>query len=382
MGIFEIFKAKKPEVEKQKIKFSDLKSFIQKKDSEIQIRKDNFDKLVEKELSVFIENLNENLKNLRKVDLENKKIEERVKLIVKENLNHYIHHLELLIEKLSDKNEAMDVDKINKLIFDFEKKAHMHYEKATFLIGKEMEAVKNSISEFFKNLKQIINENNVFLEEQKIIAYSQKKLKQTEDNEKSKKEIEENVKETERKTDSVNGNMIDASKELQKLRNSEEYSQETEKNYEFERKIKDFEKEIIKIKQFIDFKKLSGIFHSDEKKMKIIKHHQDNFAEFIEKDDSLLKLMEEADISDPVITQKIYDLVFMKKEISTKPEKAIENRIKEKETELKRLESDKQILEEEMQREQKKIEKLNENDREILDSVKNELIKINVEVVE
>ena len=92
-----------------------------------------------------------------------------------------------------------------------------------------------------------------------------------------------------------------------------------------------------KLREAIDFKTLASIFHSDEKKMRLIKEHQNDFLESIEKDngETLINLLIESDL-DQHIQEKVKNLLEIKKQSEKEINRVEEKKIKDLENEIKR----------------------------------------------
>lgn len=383
MGIFDIFKTKKQEPEKQKINLDGIASFIDSEKQKTDAQEENFLKIINSRILQLIKDLSENTEVLRKINLDNKKVEDKVKLVVKENLNYYIHHLELLIEslkQLDQKQSSLLIARINKILFDFEKRSNMNFQKATFLIGKELEAVKKTIDFFFKDLKQIISENKELLEKQKTLSSITSNLNEIEENNAIKAGILDNIEHMEKKLSDLDSLKKDNEKLLEKTRKSSEYREEIKKEKEIEDKKDELKKQIFRLKESVDFKQLTSIFHSNEKKMRQIKDYQDNFLESLE-NNKLIELLKEAELDFSFLQDKMPGILELKKQAEITIHKTQENKIRDLENEITRINSDFVILKEEKQREIKKQERIEEAKNNLINSLRNELIKMNIDLI-
>ena len=152
MGIFDFFR-KKPEAKIEKIKIKELDAHIcslrkEKKASE----KSLFDSIKES-LEIFTSELDSKNNVLKNISLNEKKADERAKFIIRENLSHYIENLDKLVKELKElesRDLASLIKDIDSLFIGFEQKSRLNFEKATFLIGRELGDVKDSINSFIR----------------------------------------------------------------------------------------------------------------------------------------------------------------------------------------------------------------------------------------
>ena len=137
--------------------------------------------MIKDRTATVLEELNEKIKVLEIIDVDSIKAEDRIKLIVNENLNNYLGHIGKFVDYLSDlKEEEFEkmVYKINNIFADFNKKSYMSYQKATILIGKEMATTKESTIGLSKYFEKLFNENKDLLNLPKSISFIRLKLNQ------------------------------------------------------------------------------------------------------------------------------------------------------------------------------------------------------------
>src|SRR3989344_1099920 len=198
MRLFDFLKSKKTETKPIiDVQLKDLERTIKEKKKELSIKEEEILNQVKNKTKLLIKDLEEKSIKLENIDLNQKKTEERVKLIVKENLFYFLSNLKKLINNINnlETNELSKfIEELNKKFFDFEKKSLINYEKATFLIGKELGDVKDSISNFFKNLNGDLNENKELFDNLKTINICEEKLKKIKELDSRKNEIKNNIK--------------------------------------------------------------------------------------------------------------------------------------------------------------------------------------------
>ena len=159
MGFFDFLKRfTQPEPEQvQEIKFKDIEKYV--KDQLHEHEKEKHDIMLEIKirLSKLVQELEAHSRLLKNINLDERKVEDRVRFIVKENLNYYISHIEKLIKNLKELEQSETIIKqIEPIFHDFEKRSSINFQKSTFLVGKELEDVVKSISSFFTDFKKTI----------------------------------------------------------------------------------------------------------------------------------------------------------------------------------------------------------------------------------
>jgi len=382
MGLWDWFRKKKEvEISSEKVKAEELENWLKNKKSEIENQETSFLKSVEQRIVQLISELEEEISVLKKVNVDEKKAEEKIKLIVRENLKNYIDHIEKLKEKLEEiKANKGIIEKINSIFPDFEKKSKMSFEKATFLIGKEIGDTKDSIRNFFRDLEKIIKENKKLIDKSKIFSSAEMKMKKIGEIKKIMGETEEATGEYDSRINNLKDKIKLKEKELEEIRSSEKFIEQEKREKEREKKKQEIEKEIRELREIIDFKALASFFHSFQKEMAIIKAYKENFKNAFDKSggEELLGLIKEAKL-EPGALKKFGEISEMRKEIeSIKIEKTgIENL----EEEVKKINEEAELVNSKKSAEEKKAEKLDLNYQEILSLLKQELDKINVQIV-
>ena len=389
MGFWDFFRKRnkgKEEIENEKISVRELEPWLFNKKTEIKKQEEIFLKVIQERIFQLIQESEEEISALKKIDVDKKKAEEKIKLIVKENLDNYIYYLEKLMAKLKDTSEEKDnavrniIEKINSVFSDFEKRSKMSYEKATFLIGKEMEKTKESIGLFFKDLKKFLKENQDLIDKAKIISSTETKIRKFSEVKKIKSEIEKTILDYNNKINNLNNNIKIREEEIKKIKKSEKFIEQEKKKEELKQKKEELEEGIYKLREIIDFKALTNFFHIFEKEMNMIKAHKENFKQAFQKTNGveIISLLQESKLQSPEIINKMQDITKKEREINSMviEEIGVENL----ETRIKKIKSEIEILNSKKLAEEKRNNKLSRNLNEIINLIKEELIKINVEV--
>lgn len=411
MGIFNFFKTKKKSrikkkgIKKDKIKkpdfteirekenfpekvdFSEIEDFINRK-NQINKEKENlYLDYLEKKKQEFIYNLQNRLEILRNADLEYKKpkTNHRVKLIVQQNKDKYIQHLEAGIEKLKNLEKTSIenfINKANKIFEEFHKKSYSNYEKTTVLIGKEIGEIRKLIKSFSEDLVKLFDENKPLIQEMKISSQIKSSLDQIKNIDSELNETENSLLSLQKEIEKKDKEKKGISEEIQKIKNSEKYKERLNK----QKKEKDLQKQlnnsILNLKDEIDFKEMANFFHIFPEKIRTVKDYKENFSKkFKENKKELLDLLQEAGIKTSAVSEKIKEienkeqaLGEIKRDIPEDETIKEHNKLEKVKEEIENLENKKSDLE-------KRKNKLREGKQELINSLKSELNKLNTEIV-
>lgn len=399
MGIFNFFKTKdksKEEANLTKVNLREFEEFIKEKEAKNEKRSkiflsQVFDRLkqviLELEEEVIILNGNNISKNLAE-----RKAEERVKIIVSENLKAYAYQLEKLIVKLQtleENNPILLIKKIDGLFNDFSVKSNVNFQKATFLVGKEIEAVGESVSRFFRDLKSLVQENEELTKDYELIEFGELSISEMKKLEKLKEEVQNKVKsfiyEEKSLKSLVDKNII----ELENYKKTKEYKEFVELKLKAKNLDDEIKKEIAYLRSSIDFKALEKIFHTNEKKMTILKKYNQDFYDSFKLDNCnvIIDLMKEAKIEFKLETN-IENLKEIIKTIKMKLSElseinllilAFEDKTLIFEKDMEKAKNEIIFLKKEQERENKILEETDKNITEKVNSLKEKLKKFNLE---
>jgi len=380
MGFFDFLKREKHE-ENEKITFEELEDWLKNKKKSNENKEKELLNLMKQRISHLTKEFEEEIAILKNLNLEEKKVEDRVKFIVKENLNSYILLLSKLVEslkKLDEKTSDAFIERINFIFADFGKKSFRNFQKATFLIGKEFEDVKKSMGNFFGDLKNIFENNKSFIENSKAVSFLLSKYNEAENIEKIRLNIHDKIKKIEQKIADLENKIKSAEKDIKKITESREYSEKIKKKEEVEKKKNELKQDIIKLKEAIDMKALARTFHESEKKMKIIKEYNKDFYGAFENDGGLSLLHLIDDNKKKYLNEMITDIQRKKEEIAKTPSEKDE--IESLKTEIEKIGAEIKNLDKEKLDGLKRSQKLEEKKKELLEMIKVELAKIKIEI--
>jgi hypothetical protein len=379
---------KKEEIEREKIDFEDIHKWIEKRDVQEKEELNEMLEFIRNEVWILMNSLNQNIETLKRVDIDGKKVEQRAKFIVKQNLDYYIANLKKLVRDLEklvveDPNESIKM--INSLFVEFDKKSNMNFQKATFLIGKELEETKKIIGDFFKNLKDNAKKNKDFLKIQKAIGFVKDNFLKIDKLKKVINEIDENIDKKNEEIDSLRGQVRDSLDLIEEIKKSEDYDNELKNRREIIDEEQNLKKMLGVLKNKVDFKALSNMFHSNKKEMGLIKDYENNFQEAFELNngENLIELLKDAKINSEVVSSEIGEVLDLKKkliELKESFESSESDKIGNTESEIEKLNHQISEFEYELSRKIRKLEKIYEEELEFKEEVKEKLDEIGVEV--
>jgi len=385
MGFLDFFKKifaekKEQEQEIEKLKVSDLNIWIGQREKEIKEKEKQIFNQIKIIINKIVKELEDEIKVLENIDLHNKKAVEKIKLIVRENLDNYVSYLKELIRNLQklNKEETEDIiEEINSIFSNFNKHSKMSFEKATFLIGKEIDAVKESIGRFFRNLEKVLHENKEIIEKSKIISVIEMKISNLMKIKLFEKQFSQNIKDIKENKEDLKKQIQDLEKDIEKLKQSKEYSEKLKKEKESEVKKKDLQAQVYELKKIIDLRDLARKFHSNEKEMETIRKYRENFKGFFEKDKGK-GIIELFDFNEK--KQEIFERIKQINKISKEIEESIINgvEIDDFKQKIKEIQLKIKNLDVEESRRIKKFKKIGLQEKEILDEIKKNLKEINV----
>jgi hypothetical protein len=381
MGFWDFLKKKKEKVN-EKVSREELLEWVLKKKQEIEEQEREFLALIKKRISQFILEINEKLPELRDVNINEKKTERKIKLIVKENLKNYIYHLERLIERIKKIDEKKIIEQINFIFYDFRKKSSINYEKATILIGKEIGEITKSIRKFIEDIKKIIKDNESKINIAQAIQSIEIEIKRLNEIEKAKSSILKEIKESQIKIDNLKNAVKAREEKIKEIKKSEKFLDADKKKDKLKIEKQELKKDLDDLKSMIDFKSLANFYHSFEKEMGIIKEYKEDFYQkFIErKGEDMLFLLKESNLQKDKILDKIQKIRNREKEINNIIIE--ETGIEKLEESIRNFKSEIEYLNLEKLSKEKKMEKMEKNADEVIQSIKINLNKINVDFSE
>jgi hypothetical protein len=378
---------KKKEIKKQqKISLNQLQDWILKQELEIKRKEEKIFLNIKEESNLFIKEINLNISDLKNIDFEKKDANDRVKGLVKQNLKKYIEFVEKLkenINKIDYNNFEEVISNINNNFINFEKKSLINYQRASFLIRKELIDIRKNIVNFSKELTEIFNKNKNIVSEIKIINQIKQKYNENKDFEKTINEINERIKLLNERKEMLEESSIKKNKTIDENKIDKEYLENLKKINEKKILKEELKENIQKLKQNIDFKNLSNIYHVNETKMEIIKNYKENFElNYLNQNGkNIIGLLEESKLNTPNINEIVNKINSILKEIN-KIELIVKEDInKILLNEINKIEEEIKNIKDEIKIELNKIDKVEQYREETLKTIKEKLNRLNLILV-
>ena len=387
MVFLDFFRKKKQELavaELERVKLGELESLINTRKTALKAKEESFLSSVDEQISRVTAALDKNIDVLNNINWDKIKTEERVRSIVQDNLSNYIFYIKQLIPELKNlekKDPSTFLDKINDTFSKFDKKSRMSYQKATFLIGKELAQVKNDARLFFKNLEEIKKSNESFIKDSKTILSVSKKLEELKEIDRIIIKIQENINYSDNGITSLKQKIKEIGEEIENIKQTKEFLEYQQNKKHIENLQTEIEKEIYSLKQKVDLKTLANMYHDLESKMSIVKRYKENFKKNFEKDngEEILALVRGAKIQNKEIEDCALRIKSKISELSdTKLEKLPTLNLEEQITKTRSRITD---TEDQKLREGKKQEKFQASKDQIISSISSELEKINIQII-
>jgi hypothetical protein len=378
---------KKKEIKKQqKISLNQLQDWILKQELEIKRKEEKIFLNIKEESNLFIKEINLNISDLKNIDFEKKDANDRVKGLVKQNLKKYIEFVEKLkenINKIDYNNFEEVISNINNNFINFEKKSLINYQRASFLIRKELIDIRKNIVNFSKELTEIFNKNKNIVSEIKIINQIKQKYNENKDFEKTINEINERIKLLNERKEMLEESSIKKNKTIDENKIDKEYLENLKKINEKKILKEELKENIQKLKQNIDFKNLSNIYHVNETKMEIIKNYKENFElNYLNQNGkNIIGLLEESKLNTSNINEIVNKINSILKEIN-KIELIVKEDInKILLNEINKIEEEIKNIKDEIKIELNKIDKVEQYREETLKTIKEKLNRLNLILV-
>ncbi|MBU0957752.1 MAG: hypothetical protein KKF56_02985 [Nanoarchaeota archaeon] len=383
MGILDFFRRKQEIIEKEKIKLIDIENWTNSKKSSLKKDEKQFITTIKQRLTQLDNELEEAIEKINKIDFTPIKAEDKIKFIVKENLDKYVDYLIKFnknLQKINETNPSNFLEKLNETLEDFQKKSSLNFEKATFLIGKELGQVKNSISSFFNDLKKHTQQNKELLDSCKTISSINKLIEELSKNKMLENQLIEKTTNIDSESNNLKNEIKTKQENIEKLKNSEEYKENLRRKILIEQTNKQIELDLNTLKQEIDFKELANIYHISEQKMEIVKSHKENFLEAFQKDNgqNISTILEDSNQINESIKQKIK--IILEKQLKIQETKINKDESLEIQTQIQNIKSQIQNLKNDKSKELKKQDKLSQTKSRINSDLILELDKLNVEI--
>jgi len=391
MGIFSFLKklGRKKDIEEivsEKLAFSEIESWLEKKRQENEAKEEEILVLVKDKIRHFHADLRTKIITLNQFDVESKKAEDKIKEVVSNSRAQYIETIENLMTNLENLKETRFSDltkKIDKTFFDFNKASFKNYERATILIGKEMADIKESFKIFSKDLLEIFNNGEEIAKLFAKIEGIKSKLNLLEPIDSDRTEMSKAITSLNEKINQKEKENHRLFIEIEKIKQSQSYKENLETKEKIASLKEELKNDIFRLKQLLDFKALANFFHINEEQMNILKNHKEDFQKNFQKDNGkmIIDLLDESKLNNNAILEQI-NLIRTKTEETSNYERDIKtDKTQELYCKIKETIIEIDSLKIEKVKKEKRDEKLKANKEELISSLKQELGKMNIEIV-
>jgi len=391
MGIFDFFRelVKKKKVEEiviEKLAFSDIENRIENKTKENELKEKEILAIIREKIRKFTSELREKIVVLESFDVEAKKEKDNIKGIVNNSRRDYIIAVENFLENLNnlEMNKFEEsTKKINKIFLDFNKSSYKNYERATILIGKEMASIKEGLKVFSKELIKTFDKSKEVLDSFKRTSLIKSKLEMILSIDGILERISETILSLNEKIKSKEEENKKLLEEVEKIKKSSDYLESLITQKKIESLKQELKNDIFRLKQLIDFKALANFFHINQEQMNILKNHKEDFYTNFQKDNGkmIIDFLDEAKLNNNTILEKVNLIRTKIEEISNYEREIKEDETKRLYPKIKEVIMEIGNLKIEKVKEEKRDEKLKENKKELVDLLKQELDKMNLELV-
>lgn len=391
MGIFSFLKKfkKEEEIEEvilEKLVFSEIENWVAKKRVENEAKEKEILILVKGKIKDFNKDLSGKIIILNEFDVESKKAEDRIKGVVHDSRAQYIESVENLMVDLENLEEAKFSEltkKIDRIFFGFNKASFKNYERATILIGRDMANIKNTFKTFSADLLEIFNNNNEIAESFQQIELIKSKLNSLNPIDGNKAGISNKIASISEKINLMkkeNSRLLD---EIEEIKQSADYQNMLEGRGKILLLNEDLKNNISGLRQLIDFKALANFFHINPEQMTLVKNHREDFHVNFEKDggEMIIGLLDISKLNNDEIKKKIEKISSKLKEVENHKGEMKEDGTIELYFRIKEIVIEIDNLKIEKINEEKRDEKLKANEEELMGSLKQELGRMNVEIV-
>ena len=368
----------------EKLTLSGIENWVENKAKENEFKEKEILFVIEEKIEDLIKELREKIVVLENFDVEVKKENEQVKNIVIDSREKYVESVEDLTERLNNLEESKlekFIEKINKIFSSFNKSSFKNYERVTILIGKEIASIKDSVKAFSKDLLKTFEKGKPIIDSFKNILIIKEKLNASTLIDKTlEKIIEEKLSLNKKISEKEEENRI-LKQSLEEIKISPVYLENLAKQQKIKFLREESKKDILELKQLLDFKELTNFFHIFEEQMRIVKEHREDFQTNFEKDNgkAIIELLNEARLSNDVILEKVNQIRAKIKE-TTNHEKNLKDETQEVYFKIKEVNLEIDNLKIENVKEEKRDEKFKRSKEELIGSLREELGGMGVEL--
>ena len=308
--IFSNEQEKEKEIIKEIIKLEELPSKLKDKINELTAIKEQIKDTISKRVSDFEVEANEKIKSLEDIDISKRKEYDKIKIIVKENLNLYISHLKRTIDNMRDAEKGEVEEYINKIfsvLNEFNRISSMPFEKATILIGDELSSTRTIVRLFIQDINEIVENNNFIFEKDRLCNALSNLFSESKQLSLLHAEIERKISEIK---DILKNFRIEhelLKYKLSEIKERNDFKIDNQEKLNYRKRLDSLEKDIQFIKRELDLKSLLKKFHHDKIIDRLVRNYTNDFKNALE-DDKELKIIDVIDRNDKNLISQLKEI--------------------------------------------------------------------------
>ncbi|MEK6854705.1 MAG: hypothetical protein AABX73_00610 [Nanoarchaeota archaeon] len=283
-------KEKKDETIKEIVQIEELPSKLESKINELMASKKQLKENISKRVSFFEIEINKQITSLKNIDISQRKEYDRIKIIVEENLALYILHLKRTIDNIkeAEKEEVEEyINQLSRILNEFNRVSSMPFEKATILIGDELNSTRAIIRSFIQDFSKIVEENKLIFEKSRLCVALNSLLSESKQLASLHTEMENELSEMNALLKNARIKQGALKKRLLEIKEEEDFKKDNEEKIDYKNKVDSLERKIHDIKGELDLKSLLKKFHHDKKIDSLIRGYMSNFKNALEEDKEL-----------------------------------------------------------------------------------------------
>ncbi|MBS3088327.1 hypothetical protein J4402_00950 [Candidatus Pacearchaeota archaeon] len=288
-----------PEI-KENIKVEEIDSFLNDKQREIEELYRGKIQDLHKEIDLVLDEIEENIGELERVDISGKKEQERLKDVVNLSKRDYVMASRKFVSEMRE-----DKTDVNGKIGRFANLSGKSYMKANFLIGEELENIKEGIVKIKRLNAEFLRDNSELILKREKIQEFLKKNREKKNREKVKSGIEKDILDSEKLCREYEEKLENLGKEIERVKSGKEYAEREKlvlEKEETERKLKEISE---KLNGLLDKKVLEKYIYLDLDGKGIAEKYADDLIQALIEDSELKILSVIAEIRGKISSGEI-----------------------------------------------------------------------------
>ena len=288
--IFTNRQEKKDETIKKIIPIEEMPSKLESKINELSALKEQLRNEIIKKVSCFEVEANKRIISLEKIDISQRKEYERIKIIVEANLTIYISYLKRTIEKIKNvENKEIEeyVNRLSNTLNEFNRVSSMPFEKATILIGDELNSTRTIVRLFIKDINRIIEDNNFIFDKSRLCSALSNLLPESKQLTLLHTEVKNKLSEMNTMLENARAKHDLLNNKLSEIKKGDDFKEDNQKKIDYRNKLDSLKKEIQAIKSELDLKSILKKFHHDKKIDQLVRNYMSDFKNTLKEDKEL-----------------------------------------------------------------------------------------------